>query len=164
MMAASRGVAILQRGRSHGGQVIVGTQSVATPKRAPASLGCCPGSRTTSPASCCTDRRHRIPGLARESHGNQRLWQSTLASRLVRASAAHESVLRDVAQIIWPLTGVATLPPVRSHKRLLVLLRIAGLVCRRKEAKPDRLGDEAGFATGLQLAAQGFQMKPDRGL
>ena len=75
-----------------------------------------------------------------------------------------ESVLRDVAQIIWPLTGVATLPPVRSHKRLLVLLRIAGLVCRRKEAKPDRLGDEAGFATGLQLAAQGFQMKPDRGL
>jgi hypothetical protein len=41
-MAASRAVAILQRGRSHGGQVIVVTQSVADPEALSGQTGLLP--------------------------------------------------------------------------------------------------------------------------
>jgi hypothetical protein len=40
-MAASRAVAILQPGRSHGGQVIVVTQSVADPEPSPVRPASC---------------------------------------------------------------------------------------------------------------------------
>ena len=55
-MAASRAVAILQRGRSHGGQVIVVTQSVADPEALsgqPGLLPCLLSSVRVRTASIC---------------------------------------------------------------------------------------------------------------
>jgi hypothetical protein len=71
-MAASRAVAILQRGRSHGGQVIVVTQSVADPRSAVR-----PGRPAAEPDRQLLRRcrappnRPRIARLAREADGNQ---------------------------------------------------------------------------------------------
>lgn len=77
-MAASRAVAILQRGRSHGGQVIVVTQSVADPEALSGQAGLLP-SLTDNFSGIVTHRQ-----TAPESRdwlaklmGTRALWQST---------------------------------------------------------------------------------------
>jgi hypothetical protein len=77
-MAASRAVAILQRGRSHGGQVIVVTQSVADPEALSGQAGLLP-SLTDNFAGIVAHRQ-----TAPESRdwlaklmGTRALWQST---------------------------------------------------------------------------------------
>jgi TraM recognition site of TraD and TraG len=77
-MAASRAVAILQRGRSHGGQVIVVTQSVADPEALSGQAGLLP-SLTDNFSGIVAHRQ-----TARESRdwlaklmGTRALWQST---------------------------------------------------------------------------------------
>ena len=92
-MAASRAVAILQRGRSHGGQVIVVTQSVADPEALSGATG-----PTAEPDRQLLGRRRtpadrpRIARLVGEADGyesavavhesDERSWHATLRSRI----------------------------------------------------------------------------------
>jgi len=77
-MAASRAVAILQRGRSHGGQVIVVTQSVADPEALSGQAGLLPS--LTDNFSGIVAHRQTAPEsrdwLAKLT-GTRVLWQST---------------------------------------------------------------------------------------
>jgi hypothetical protein len=77
-MAASRAVAILQRGRSHGGQVIVVTQSVADPEALSGQPGLLPS--LTDNFSGVVAHRQTAPesrDWLAKLMGTRALWQST---------------------------------------------------------------------------------------
>jgi hypothetical protein len=77
-MAASRAVAILQRGRSHGGQVIVVTQSVADPEALSGQAGLLPS--LTDNFSGVVAHRQTAPesrDWLAKLMGTRALWQST---------------------------------------------------------------------------------------
>ena len=77
-MAASRAVAILQRGRSHGGQVIVVTQSVADPEALSGVPGLLPS--LTDNFSAVVAHRQTAPesrDWLAKLMGTRALWQST---------------------------------------------------------------------------------------
>jgi TraM recognition site of TraD and TraG len=77
-MAASRAVAILQRGRSHGGQVIVVTQSVADPEALSGQAGLLPS--LTDNFSGIVAHRQTAPesrDWLAKLMGTRALWQST---------------------------------------------------------------------------------------
>jgi len=77
-MAASRAVAILQRGRSHGGQVIVVTQSVADPEALSGQPGLLPS--LTDNFSGIVAHRQTAPesrDWLAKLMGTRALWQST---------------------------------------------------------------------------------------
>jgi hypothetical protein len=77
-MAASRAVAILQRGRSHGGQVIVVTQSVADPEALSGVPGLLPS--LTDNFSGVVAHRQTAPesrDWLAKLMGTRALWQST---------------------------------------------------------------------------------------
>jgi hypothetical protein len=77
-MAASRAVAILQRGRSHGGQVIVVTQSVADPEALSGQPGLLPS--LTDNFSAIVAHRQTAPesrDWLAKLMGTRSLWQST---------------------------------------------------------------------------------------
>ena len=69
-MAASRAIAILQRGRSHGGQVIVVTQSVGDPEALSGQPGLLPSLTDNFSGVVAHRQTAPIPGLAREAHRN----------------------------------------------------------------------------------------------
>lgn len=77
-MPANRAVAILQRGRSHGGQVIVVTQSVADPEALSGQAGLLPSltdnfSGVVAHRQTAPESRDRLAKLM----GTRALWQST---------------------------------------------------------------------------------------
>ncbi|MFZ1996536.1 MAG: type IV secretion system DNA-binding domain-containing protein [Solirubrobacteraceae bacterium] len=77
-MASSRAVAILQRGRSHGGQVIVVTQSVADPEALSGQPGLLPS--LTDNFSAVVAHRQTAPesrDWLAKLMGTRALWQST---------------------------------------------------------------------------------------
>jgi hypothetical protein len=91
-MAANRAVAILQRGRSHGGQVIVVTQSVADPEAPSGQPGLLPS--LTDNFSGVVAHRQTAPesrDWLAKLMGTRALWQSTNqtcgSANAVRAAA-----------------------------------------------------------------------------
>jgi TraM recognition site of TraD and TraG len=87
-MGASRAVAILQRGRSHGGQVIVVTQSVADPEALSGQAGLLPS--LTDNFSVIVAHRQTAPesrDWLAKLMGTRALWQST--NQTTRHGAQH---------------------------------------------------------------------------
>jgi hypothetical protein len=137
-MAASRAVAILQRGRSHGGQVIVVTQSVADPEALSGQPGLLPS--LTDNFSGVVAHRQTAPesrDWLAKLMGTRALWQSTNqttghgsnhsgrgSARRVREFRIGSDTFAELSQgetIIYTTLGPdprrATISPVRFDDR-----------------------------------------------
>jgi hypothetical protein len=152
-MAASRAVAILQRGRSHGGQVIVVTQSIADPEAMSGQPGLLPS--LTDNFSGVVAHRQTAPesrDWLAKLMGTRALWQSTNqtsghgtqhsgrgSARRVREFRIGSDVFAELAQgeaVIYTTLG----PDPQRTSILPVAL---------EDRKPERIGAGARHACEL---------------